>query len=107
MIEMEYRLGNSKWVHQRGETVELVCPNCHNKVNFGVFSNLERRLAVNPTLLDTQTVYFLVCLECASVYTVEEARGKAFQKGEKLSIVQMFYEMKTPVEAKIYDYFEG
>ena len=28
-------------------------------------------------------------------------------KGEKLSIVQMFYEMKTPVEAKIYDYFEG
>lgn len=27
--------------------------------------------------------------------------------GEKLSIVQMFYEMKTPVEAKIYDYFEG
>ena len=76
---MEYRLGNSKWVHQRGETVELVCPNCHNKVNFGVFSNFER-------LLDTQTVYFLVCPECASVYTVEEARGKAFQKGEKLSI---------------------
>ena len=74
---MEYRLGNSKWVHQRGETVELVCPNCHNK---------ERRLAVKPTLLDTQTVYFLVCPECASVYTVEEARGKAFQKGEKLSI---------------------
>ena len=62
---MEYRLGNSKWVHQRGETVELVCPNCHNKVNFGVFSNLERRLAVKPTLLDTQTVYFLVCPECA------------------------------------------
>lgn len=28
-------------------------------------------------------------------------------KGEKLSIVQMFYEMKTLVEAKIYDYFEG
>lgn len=28
-------------------------------------------------------------------------------KDEKLSIVQMFYEMKTPVEAKIYDYFEG
>ena len=68
------------------ETVELVCPNCHNKVNFGVFSNFERRLAVKPTLLDTQTVYFLVCPECASVYTVEEARGKAFQKGEKLSI---------------------
>lgn len=83
---MEYRLGNSKRVHQRGETVELVCPNCHNKVNFGVFSNFERRLAVKPTLLDTQTVYFLVCPECASVYTVEEARGKAFQKGEKLSI---------------------
>ena len=28
-------------------------------------------------------------------------------KGETLSIVQMFYEMTTPVEAKIYDYFEG
>ncbi len=28
-------------------------------------------------------------------------------KGEKLSIVQMFYEMKTAVEPKIYDYFEG
>ena len=45
---MEYRLGNSKWVHQRGETVELTCPACNEKVNFGVFSNFERRLAVKP-----------------------------------------------------------
>lgn len=65
---------------------QLFCPECKNKVNFGVFSNFERRLAVKPTLLDCQTVYFLVCPECASVFTVEEARGKAFQKGEKLSI---------------------
>ena len=56
------------------------------KVNFGVFSNFERHLAVKATLLDCKTVYFLVCPECASVFTVEEARGKAFQKGEKLSI---------------------
>ena len=83
---MEFRLGNSRWVHQRGKTVSIVCPECKNKVNFGVFSNFERRLAVKPTLLDCQTVYFLVCPECASVFTVEERRGKAFQKGEKLSI---------------------
>lgn len=83
---MEYRLGNSKWVHQRGETVELTCPTCNEKVNFGVFSNFERRLAVKPTLLDTQTVYFLVCPKCASVYTVDESCAKEFKKGDKLSI---------------------
>lgn len=83
---MEYRLGNSKKVKSRGETVEIVCPECNNKVNFGVFSNFERRLAVKPTLLDCQTVYFLVCPKCASVFTVNEANGDSFKKGEKLSI---------------------
>lgn len=29
------------------------------------------------------------------------------KNGEKLSIVQVFYDMKQPVEAKIYNYFEG
>ena len=86
VIKMEFRLGNSRWVHQRGETVSIVCPECKNKVNFGVFSNFERHLAVKATLLDCKNVYFLVCPECASVFTVEEARGKAFQKGVKLSI---------------------
>lgn len=80
VIKMEFRLGNSRWVHQRGETVSIICPECKNKVNFGVFSNFERHLAVKATLLDCKTVYFLVCPECASVFTVEEARGKAFQK---------------------------
>lgn len=83
---MEYRLGNSKRVRSRGDTVELTCPKCNKKVKFGVFSNFERRLAVKPTLLDTQTVYFLVCPECAGVFTVDEPYGDAFKKGEKLSI---------------------
>ena len=55
----------------RGETVELTCPNCKKKVNFGVFSNLERRFVPKVTLLDCNTVYFLVCPECASIYTVD------------------------------------
>ena len=29
------------------------------------------------------------------------------KNGEKLSIVQVFYDMKQPVEPKIYNYFEG
>ena len=31
----------------------------------------------------------------------------AGENGEKLSIVQVFYDMEQPVEPKIYDYFEG
>lgn len=66
--------------------MELTCPNCDKKVQFGVFSNFERRLAPKITLLDCKTVYFLVCPECASVFTVDEEKGKSFKKGQKSSI---------------------
>ncbi|MDD6728620.1 MAG: hypothetical protein PUE08_05300 [Eubacteriales bacterium] len=90
---MEYRLGTSLRVKSRGETVELTCPNCKKKVNFGVFSNLERRFVPKVTLLDCNTVYFLVCPECASIYTVDEAKGDSFKKGQKLSIGN--FDLKT------------
>ena len=38
VIKMEFRLGNSRWVHQRGETVSIICPECKKKVMFGVLS---------------------------------------------------------------------
>lgn len=93
VIEMEYKLGNSLRVKSRGETLELTCPNCQENVNFGVFSNYERRLAVKPSLLDCNTVYFLVCPKCASIYTVDEAKGDCFKHGEKLSIGN--FDLKT------------
>ncbi|MCD7797259.1 MAG: hypothetical protein LUG95_06585 [Clostridiales bacterium] len=85
-IIMEYRLGNSIRIKSRGETLELTCPGCGEKVNFGVFSNFERRLAVKMPPLDCQTVYFLVCPNCAKIYTVDEKKGDSFKKRQKLSI---------------------
>ncbi|MGN1202523.1 MAG: hypothetical protein ACI4RF_04455 [Eubacterium sp.] len=95
---MEYRLGNSLRVKSRGETVELTCPSCNKKVQFGVFSNFERRLAPKITLLDCNTVYFLICPECAAVYTVDEAKGDSFKNGQKLSIGN--YDLKPLQEFK-------
>ena len=95
---MEYRLGNSLRVKSRGDTLELTCPNCSKDVQFGVFSNFERRLAPKITLFDYKTVYFLVCPECASVYTVDESKGKSFKKGEKFSISSI--DLKTLKEFK-------
>lgn len=96
---MEYRLGNSLRIKSRGDTVELTCPKCKEKVQFGVFSNFERRLAPKITLLDCNTVYFLVCPECAAVFTVDETKGDSFKKGQKLSIgnfdLKMLKEFKT------------
>lgn len=83
---MEYRLGNSLRVKSKGESLELTCPSCGKKVHFGVFSNMDRRLAAKITLLDCKTVYFLVCPECAGVFTVDESKGDSFKKGQKLSI---------------------
>ena len=83
---MEYRLGNSLRVKSRGETLETICPNCKKTVKFGVFSNFERRLAAKITLLDCNTVYFLVCPQCASVFTVDEEIGDDFKKGNKFAI---------------------
>ena len=95
---MEYRLGNSRKVKSRGETQQLICPKCAKNVKMGVFSNFERRLAVKPTLLDLNTVYFLVCPECASVFTVDEITGDEFVKGRKNVIEE--WDLTEPVEFK-------
>ncbi len=95
---MEYRLGNSLRVKASGDTLELTCPNCKQKVQFGVFSNYERRLAPKITLLDCSNVYFLVCPGCAAVYTVDRPKGDCFKKGEKLSIGN--FDLKTLKEFK-------
>ncbi len=71
---MEYRLGNSIRIKSKGETVKLKCPNCEKEVQFGVFSNFERRLDPEK-ILDLKTVYFLICPNCTSVYTVDEVTG--------------------------------
>lgn len=83
---MEYRLGNSLRVKSRGNTESIICPNCKNSVKFGVFSNFERKLAVKPTLFDLNTVYFLVCPDCASIYTVDSVTGDEFVKGRTTAI---------------------
>jgi len=80
VIDMEYKLGNSKYVKSRGDTYELVCPECKKMAQFGVFSNFERHLAAKFPPLDLNTVYFLVCPECASVFTVDEEIGNKFLK---------------------------
>ncbi|MCC8072815.1 MAG: hypothetical protein LIO62_01635 [Clostridiales bacterium] len=85
---MEYRLGNSKYVKYRGDSREITCPKCQSKVNFGVFSNYDRRLDAHE-LLNCKTVYFLVCPKCASIFTVDEAKGDSFKKGQKLSITDI------------------
>lgn len=79
---MEYKLGNSRKIKTRGETAEITCPKCGKVVKLGVFSNFERHLAVKPTLFDLNTVYFLICPECAAVFTVDEHKGKQFTSGE-------------------------
>lgn len=83
---MKYRLGTGLKIKDKGETVSLVCPKCENRVKFSVFSNIENRLNSNFPFIDTKNVYFLVCPKCASVYTVDEIKGKTFETGEKLSI---------------------
>ncbi len=83
---MEYRLGNSLRVKSRGDTYQLICPNCKKLAEFGVFSNFERHLVPKITLLDCNTVYFLVCPECASVFTVDEEIGDSFKSGKREDI---------------------
>lgn len=84
---MEYRLGTANKIREQGETTELFCPYCEKKVHFSVFSNLERRIALKlPLPIDVHTVYFLVCPECASIYSVDESSAEGFRNGQKLSI---------------------
>lgn len=95
---MEYRLGTDVNIYDLGETLELTCPNCNEKVRFGVYSNIERRAAVKFPPVNITLVHFLVCPKCASIFTVDEQKGKNFAKGEKLSIGN--FDLKTLKEFK-------
>ena len=95
---MEYRLGTGLKIKDKGETVSLVCPKCDEKVNFHLFSNIENRLNAKFPFIKSNNVYFLICPKCASVFTVDEAKGKSFDKGEKLSIGN--FDFKTLKEFK-------
>lgn len=95
---MQYRLGTDIRVKDRGRTLELECPNCKNKVNFGVFTNMDIHLDVKYPFFDSNRVYFLVCPKCASIYTVDETKGNDFKNGEKLSIGN--FDLKTLKEFK-------
>ncbi|MGN0531663.1 MAG: hypothetical protein ACI4IN_02595 [Eubacterium sp.] len=83
---MEYRLGNYKKVKSIGETEEVTCPKCNNKVNMSLFSNGEFRLQADFPLFRTGNVFFLVCPHCSAIYGVDESKADNFVKGEKLSI---------------------
>ena len=83
---MEYRIGNDKKIKSSGETTELTCPRCNNKVKMALFSNGEKRIQSDFPFVKNGNVYFLVCPSCASVFGVDETKAKTFKKGEKLSI---------------------
>ncbi len=84
---MEYRLGNSKRIYPQGETTEIECPKCKEKVCFSVFTNYEFRLKAELPLFKSGDVYFAVCPNCSAVFGVDEDLGKVFKKGEKLAIL--------------------
>ena len=83
---MEYRLGNAKTIQSIGETEEIVCPSCAEKVHFSVFSNGETKLIPQFPIVKSGKVFFLVCPKCSSVFGIDEDKGKVFSKGEKLAI---------------------
>lgn len=83
---MEYRLGKSLKIYDIGQTLELECPNCKNKVSFSVFTNLDTKLQAKMPVVKLENVYFLVCPKCASVFGIDNSKGKEFKKGEKLSV---------------------
>ena len=96
VIIMEYRLGNSLRIKDRGKTRKIECPSCKTKTEFGIFTNMDTRLTAKYPLLDVKTVYFLICPKCAGVFTVDEAKGDSFMKGESCAIGN--YDLK-PLEA--------
>lgn len=83
---MEYKLGNSMKIYHQGETVPIVCPKCHKKVKFSVFSNIETRLKAKFPPLEIGYVYFLICPHCSSVFGINEETGDTFVKGEEFAI---------------------
>ena len=99
---MNYRLGNNKNIKTVGETVELTCPDCGEKVSFSVFSNKEMTLVPKFPLVKNGVVYFLVCPNCSHVYGVDEKLGNSFKKGEKLSIGN--FDLKELKEFKAFEH---
>lgn len=95
---MEYRIGTGLKIKNSGETISLTCPKCDCKVNFQVFSNKYSRLDSSFPFVNKGNVYFLVCPKCASVYTVDKAKGKSFDNGAKTSILDL--DLKTLKEFK-------
>lgn len=85
---MEYRVGNSKKVKSKGDTYSLICPKCKKLSEFGVFSNFKRELTAEFPPIDYSTVYFLVCPNCAEIFTVDEAVAKEFAKGAREAITE-------------------
>lgn len=83
---MEYKLGKDRRIIEQGQTVEIECPNCKSKVPFSVFTNKDLTLKAQMPLFQIKEVFFLVCPKCASLYGVDETKGKEFKKGEKLAI---------------------
>lgn len=95
---MEYRLGTALKIKDSGETLSLACPKCGDKVNFHVFSNAETRLDASFPFMNMGKVYFLICPKCAGIFTVEQSKGKSFDKGLKTSILDL--DLKTLKEFK-------
>lgn len=83
---MEYRLGNSKKIKQKGDTAEIKCPKCGKLGQFGIFSNLDTRLIPCFPLVNVDTVYFAVCPNCASIFGTDKDSYKAFTKGDMSAI---------------------
>ncbi len=83
---MEYRLGNSLRVKDKGETDAIACPSCQNKVSFRVFRNMDVRLTAQYPLLKATGVYFLVCPKCAEIFTIDEDQGDLLVKGQKYAV---------------------
>ncbi len=83
---MQYKLGNFKSIQDKGQTTLLTCPKCNKKVNFSIFKNEKLELVSKMPLVKSDTVYFLVCPECASVFGVDSDRADSLVKGNDLSV---------------------
>lgn len=84
---MEYKkLGNSKKLINAGTTNKITCPKCNNKGEMSVFKNRDTRLVAKMPLVNTEFIYMIVCPKCASMFTVDNSKGKTLEKGEKLAI---------------------
>lgn len=79
---MEYRIGNSKKIFEKGQTLKIKCPKCNNDVKFSIFTNLDTQLVTKLPVVKLKNVYFLICPECASAFTVDSKIGKEFVKGK-------------------------